>query len=114
MFKISYTFGLIATALIIAPAAAFAEQTGVIRQEINQTTVVEGKGNTVVQSGSQFNNHNQINLGNRYCKNPQVQATIQKLNQLAVVSGELNTVAQVGNQSSQSNQVNVNQSKYCP
>ncbi|MDJ0737465.1 MAG: hypothetical protein QNJ47_25935 [Nostocaceae cyanobacterium] len=111
MFNKSFTFGLLAAGLMIAPGAAFAQQTAISEQDQNQTAVVGGAYNTVVQHGVQSGKINQYILDEKgySCKSitPQTAVNAQNQNQTAVVGGKFNTVAQLGNQTSKIAQTNI-------
>lgn len=72
--KKNLVFGLIAAAMIVAPTAAFAGDSSVTRQEINQTATAIGNGSSVNQQAKQTSIQEQrgSRTGNR----------IQRANQL--------------------------------
>ena len=117
MFNKSFAFGLLAAGLMIAPGAAFAQQTGISVQDQNQTAEVGGIGNTVVQDGVQSSKINQLNIDKKgyygkkgyYCNSgtPQTAVNAQGQSQTAAVGGAFNTVAQVGSQASKIAQANI-------
>ena len=85
MIKKISTLGLLATALIVAPNAAFAGQGAT--QVINQEATAIGNGSRVIQKGRQVSIQNQQRLGprNRKCrKHSQSQQSNQRIEQNAV------------------------------
>ncbi|NJL10932.1 MAG: hypothetical protein HC908_14245 [Calothrix sp. SM1_7_51] len=104
---------------MIAPSAAFAGDTAVSEQYMNQNAVVYGRNNTVVQNGQQRNIQNQrrSNSGSLFCRSrrggSQTTASVQNMNQGAFVAGEYNTVVQQGRQDSLQSQVDAGRSYYC-
>ena len=117
MFNKSFAFGLLAAGLMIAPGAAFAQQTGISVQDQDQTAVVGGAYNTVVQDGVQSSKIHQLNIDKKgyygkkgyYCNSgtPQTAVNAQSQSQTAAVGGAFNTVAQVGSQASKIAQANI-------
>ncbi|MBF2066733.1 MAG: hypothetical protein IGS39_20295 [Calothrix sp. C42_A2020_038] len=105
-----YTFGFLAAALIIAPSAAFANQSQGSSQNMNQVTVINGSGNSTRTSGTQITNQGQSKSG--ICNyGSQVQSAVQNLNQVAVVNGYNNKVDIDALQ--RTVQAQVNAARYC-
>ncbi|PLZ94967.1 hypothetical protein CEN50_23880 [Fischerella thermalis CCMEE 5268] len=99
MFSKVKTFGFVITALIIAPAAAFAQDFQGNQQNIDQVGVATGRGNTVVNNANQQSIQNSTSVGNRYCKpGGNVQVSNQNIQQTGVAVGEFNTVVNQANQ----------------
>ncbi len=102
MLKKTYTFALLAAALIITPNAAFAQSYQNSIQNIEQNAVAEGNGNVVVNTATQQSFQNRRNLGNRrFCSginNSQAQSSTQNIIQNAVAIGNSNTVVNTGSQ----------------
>lgn len=86
MIKKISTLGLLASALIIAPSAAFAGQGA--NQVTNQEATAIGTGSRVIQNSRQVSIQNQQRLGprNRRCgaKHSQSQRSNQRIDQNAV------------------------------
>ena len=88
MIKKISTLGLLATALIIAPSAAFAGQGA--NQVTNQEATAIGSGSRVIQNSRQVSIQNQQRLGprNRQCgagaRHSQSQRSNQRVTQNAV------------------------------
>jgi hypothetical protein len=74
MLKKNLAFGLIAAAMIVAPGAAFAGDTSVSRQEINQSAAAIGNRSTVSQEAKQTSIQSQrgYRAGNRSQRSNQV------------------------------------------
>ena len=64
MVKKTYTFGLLAAALIMVPTAAFA-QSGT-QQELNQSATAVGYGSRVNQRANETSIQRQTRVGNHY------------------------------------------------
>lgn len=81
MVKKTYTFGLLAAALIMVPSAAFA-QSGT-QQELNQSATAVGYGSRVNQRANETSIQRQTRVGNHYgCGwDPQSQGSSQLANQ---------------------------------
>ena len=108
MLKKTYTFVLLAAAMIITPGAAFAVDFQNNQQNINQVGIAQGFGNTVVNNANQQNLQNAARLGNTgyysSCNNPQAQLSNQNITQAGVALGGFNTVV---NNASQRNAQNI-------
>ncbi|NWF58953.1 MAG: hypothetical protein HXY43_06500 [Fischerella sp.] len=86
MVKKTYVFALLATALIVAPTAAFADDQGT-RQEINQDAAAVGRGSQVNQRANQRSIQTQTGQNSLYgnCRpGSQSQRSDQLINQSGV------------------------------
>jgi hypothetical protein len=104
MFKKTYTFGLLAAALIIVPTAAFAGDQG-SQQELDQSATAVGSGSRVNQHADQTSIQYQNRPG-RYsgCNANQSQASSQLIHQNGLaVNGSL--VDQRANQLNRQSQI---------
>lgn len=119
MLKKYSVLGIVAAAVMIAPSAAFAGQDAFSEQNLNQSAVVYGSNNTVVQSGQQRNFQNQRRSGGRsslFCRSRggrQTASSTQNMSQGAFVTGEYNTVVQQGRQDNVQSQVDAGRSYFC-
>ncbi len=114
MMKKSYTFGLLAAALIIAPTAAFAGQQDQNNTQIlNQSATVGGTNNSVNQHGSQLGIQTQTQLGNRCNSGSQRADNLQVINQDAAVYGRNNHVNQDAIQKTIQSQINAAKNGHC-
>jgi hypothetical protein len=107
MLKKTYTFGLLAAAIIITPGAALATDFQNNQQNINQVGIAQGFGNTVVNNANQQNRQNATRFGNGgyySCGyNPQAQLSNQNIAQTGVALGGFNTVVNNANQGNAQN-----------
>ncbi|BAZ05729.1 hypothetical protein [Calothrix sp. NIES-3974] len=111
-----YTFCFLAASLIITPGVAFAGQSS--SQNMNQTSVIQGSGNSVNINGTQTTNQYQSKKGNYpFChygySGSQSQSSEQNLNQGAFVAGHGNSVNISGSQATTQAQIDALRAQYC-
>jgi hypothetical protein len=104
MLKKAHVFGLLAAALAIAPGTAFAGQLQNSDQNIEQTGVAIGRGNTVVNQANQQSTQNAYHSKKGcHAGASQGQNSRQNISQSGAAIGEGNTVVNTANQSSVQN-----------
>lgn len=98
MLKKSFTFGLLATSLMIIPTAAFADQVTGSNTIVNQTSISSGGGNVTGQSVSAKTIQRQIQNGIPFCSSSgnQVAASNTVAGQGSATAGINNVTGQAG------------------
>jgi|GEM_PF-1401285 hypothetical protein len=109
-----YAFGLLASALFIAPTAAFAgDQVAGSSTNITQTSITTGGGNVSGQSSDALTLQRQIKNAHPFCggTNNQIAASNSTISQGSAIAGVGNVSGQAG--SSNTVQSQVATSRYC-